>query len=243
MKRPSNKIIGIYLIWLLIHFTFLFSNDKCENANEIFYPFTAGSYVSYGGRYDFGSYKNNFVLNAYDISEFIFYNVSVIIIYFIVSLLGLSKFFSLKSLEYKQIDTETKREVKNSKLKTWFIKHLEKSNSSDWSTQISFIKYLLIIIVFSFCSQLIDVLDSKSIYYMDFDFKQFCYTVLELLLIGHVLFFVFLVLRFLLLKLIFNAYRNYTKFSFWMPIPYIQLLLFTFILLVVVAMCDRLPII
>jgi len=86
IKRPSDRAIGIYLIWVLMHFTILFTTDQCYRASEIFYPFTKGRYGGYGG-----TYRINFVIDAYDISEFVFYSVSVVILYYGLTLLGLKK--------------------------------------------------------------------------------------------------------------------------------------------------------
>lgn len=80
MKKPSNKAIAIYLAWGLINFALLFSpkaDGKVFNwGGGIFYPFTKGDV-----------YANNWNASAYDPTEFIFYMIAPILIYYIITLL------------------------------------------------------------------------------------------------------------------------------------------------------------
>lgn len=68
MKKPSNKAIAIYLIWGLINFALLLQyTDKY--ANHWFYPSRGLDDTKY-----------------YDITEFAFYMVAPILIYYSIRL-------------------------------------------------------------------------------------------------------------------------------------------------------------
>lgn len=81
MKKPSNKVIAVYLAWCLINlFLFLSSppaKDECDKT-AFFYPFTDGYLDFYGGFVSFD-------LQFYDITEFLFYTSAPILIYYAIS--------------------------------------------------------------------------------------------------------------------------------------------------------------
>jgi hypothetical protein len=229
MKRPTNRAIGLYLIWILIHFTILFTNNQCRYAREIFYPFTSSEY-----RYS--TFKYNFVLDAYDITEFIFYNVAVIFLYFIYYLLGINNFFS------KSNDKESRPSVeshnKNGIIKKMLLNHIDKTNNADWSTQLSFVKYVLIWIILLVMEQIIKNINTFSFGFSEFDIVETMYKLFFLLLYSHFLFLIFLMLRFLVLKLIFIKGSQGKKIRFWMPIPYINLLVIMIVSTVIIEYLD-----
>ena len=77
MKKPNNKAIAIYLAWGLLQLALLFyptSNNRVTWGGRIFYPFTQGYY------------ETNWDANAYDLTEFVFYMIAPILIYYIVKL-------------------------------------------------------------------------------------------------------------------------------------------------------------
>ena len=87
MKKPSNKVIAVYLAWELIHLALLFSpktdGKVLDWGGRIFYPFTKGKQMGY---YEFQTYKTNWDANAYDLTEFLFYAIVPILIYYIITL-------------------------------------------------------------------------------------------------------------------------------------------------------------
>jgi hypothetical protein len=79
MKKPTNKATAIYLLWCLIHlFLFLSSPPNDCDKTAFFYPFTNGYLDFYGGFVSFD-------LQFYDITEFMFYAIAPILIYYAVS--------------------------------------------------------------------------------------------------------------------------------------------------------------
>jgi hypothetical protein len=96
MKKPSNKAIAIYLTWGIIHLGLWLSSPRTPHRNNsetgqeiilyypnmFFYPFTKGEY-------DRGYYKRtfeNFDLQFYDFTEFAFYMIAPILIYYVITL-------------------------------------------------------------------------------------------------------------------------------------------------------------
>jgi|APGre2960657404_1045060.scaffolds.fasta_scaffold15369_5 hypothetical protein len=86
MKKPSNKVIAVYLAWELLHLALLFS-PKHRKAltwgGKIFYPFTKGKQFGY---YSWDIYETNWDAKAYDLTEFLFYGIAPILIYYIITL-------------------------------------------------------------------------------------------------------------------------------------------------------------
>jgi hypothetical protein len=76
MKKPSNKVIAVYLAWVLIHFGLWVSNGAKSNdyVRGYFYPFNDGVPSYY------------FKAFYYDITEFLFYAIAPILIYYIITL-------------------------------------------------------------------------------------------------------------------------------------------------------------
>jgi len=76
MKKPSNKVIAVYLTWVLIHFGLWVSNGAKSNdyVRGYFYPFNDGVSAYY------------FKTFYYDITEFLFYAIVPILIYYIITL-------------------------------------------------------------------------------------------------------------------------------------------------------------
>jgi hypothetical protein len=76
MKKPSNQAKAIYLTWVLIHFGLWVSNGAKSNdyVRGYFYPFT--NRVS----------NHFFKTYYYDITEFLFYTIVPILIYYIITL-------------------------------------------------------------------------------------------------------------------------------------------------------------
>jgi hypothetical protein len=96
MKKPSNKVIAVYLAWVLINFGLLvfspptrhFVMDGVEfkiyYPTEFFYPFTTGI-LRYGNGKIWTKEFSSFDLQFYDISEFLFYAIAPILIYYAIS--------------------------------------------------------------------------------------------------------------------------------------------------------------
>lgn len=96
MKKPNNKAIAIYLTWGIIHLGLWLSSPRTpyvnnfETGQEIilyyptksFYPFTNGEYSR--GKYEW--IFENFDLQFYDFTEFAFYMITPILIYYIITL-------------------------------------------------------------------------------------------------------------------------------------------------------------
>jgi len=81
MKKPSNKVIAVYLAWELIHLTFWVLAKQHEYSRRGFFPFglkhrTNGSYIREPFTIDY----------VYDITEFLFYTIAPILIYYIITL-------------------------------------------------------------------------------------------------------------------------------------------------------------
>lgn len=75
MKKPSNKAIATYLTWALMHLGFWVLNGAIvtnDFARAQFYPFPQ----SYNWHY--------FDLSFYDITEFLFYTIAPILIYYAI---------------------------------------------------------------------------------------------------------------------------------------------------------------
>ena len=95
MRKPNNKVTAIYLMWGLIHLGLWLSSPRTPHRNNIetgqeiiiyyptkfFYPFTKGFEAR--GNYFF----ENFDLQFYDFTEFAFYLIAPIFIYYIITLL------------------------------------------------------------------------------------------------------------------------------------------------------------
>jgi hypothetical protein len=79
MNKITNKTKAMYLTWGLIHFILLFSpkedGEVLNWGGRIFYPFTKGE-----------AYTNNWNASAYDLTEFLFYMIAPILIYYIITL-------------------------------------------------------------------------------------------------------------------------------------------------------------
>jgi hypothetical protein len=88
MKKPSNKVIAVYLAWVLIHATLWAIAMPSEKQTSRFFPFyeeyfietTVGVYTPY---YEIEPFQINYV---YDTTEFLFYAIAPILIYYIITL-------------------------------------------------------------------------------------------------------------------------------------------------------------
>jgi len=77
MKQPSNKAKAIYLTWVLLHFGLWVLNGakiKSSYVRGYFYPLT-----NHIGGHFFDTFY-------YDITEFLFYTIVPILIYYIITL-------------------------------------------------------------------------------------------------------------------------------------------------------------
>jgi len=75
MKKPNNKAIAIYLTWGLLHLALLLTYTT-KYAHTRFFPFTAQS----------SAYQKNWRIEYYDITEFAFYMIAPILIYYVITL-------------------------------------------------------------------------------------------------------------------------------------------------------------
>lgn len=91
MKKPSNKAKAIYLAWGLLHLALLFypkMDGRVLNwGGRIFYPFTKGYDYWDPEKMQIEMYLSNWDHNAYDLTEFTFYMIAPILIYYIITLL------------------------------------------------------------------------------------------------------------------------------------------------------------
>jgi hypothetical protein len=99
MKKPSNKAIAVYLTWGLINLSLLLSSPPTPHGNHpdtgeemiayyptmFFYPFTKGECEI--KQYSRHWFFDNFDLQFYDLTEFAFYTIAPILIYYIITLL------------------------------------------------------------------------------------------------------------------------------------------------------------
>ena len=87
MKKPNNKTIAIYLMWVLLHLTLWLMAAPGVKTTEW-----------YESRYKFFPFAKEFsqieysstafeIDRVYDISEFTFYSIAPIFIYYIITLL------------------------------------------------------------------------------------------------------------------------------------------------------------
>ena len=77
MKKPGNKVIAVYLAWVLLHFGLWVLNGakiKSSFVRGYFYPLT--NHIS-------GDFFDTFY---YDLTEFSFYAIAPILIYYIITL-------------------------------------------------------------------------------------------------------------------------------------------------------------
>ena len=74
MKKPSNKVIAVYLAWVLLH---------CV---ALLWPSTTPA-INWGGKnfYPFYNDAIQFDIEVYDLTEFSFYAIAPILIYSIIS--------------------------------------------------------------------------------------------------------------------------------------------------------------
>ena len=76
MKHPSNKAKSIYLFWVFVQAILWITNTNSFSwAKKEFFPFTSSIYTG----------RDNFDLNFYDITEFLFYTISPILIYYAIA--------------------------------------------------------------------------------------------------------------------------------------------------------------
>ena len=88
MKKPSNKVIAVYFIWVLIHLTFLILAEPSRISERYgvtsrmrFFPFKFN-----GQSENLYSTKSFQIDMVYDITEFLFYTIAPILIYYIITL-------------------------------------------------------------------------------------------------------------------------------------------------------------
>lgn len=75
MKKPSNKVIAVYLTWVLLHCVALMwpgPSPAMSWGGKNFYPFYNGAV--------------QFDIDIYDLTEFLFYIIAPILIYYIITL-------------------------------------------------------------------------------------------------------------------------------------------------------------
>lgn len=97
MKKPSNNAKAIYLIWGLIQLILLLSSPKSSHGYNnntgqeliLYYP-TLSFYPFTKNKLNFGDDREyvfeNFDLQFYDFTEFAFYMIAPILIYYIITL-------------------------------------------------------------------------------------------------------------------------------------------------------------
>jgi hypothetical protein len=88
MKKPSNKAIAIYLVWVLVHLTLWVIAKQHEYNTRFFYPF--GMKDPYGNGLEY--VRKPFTIDyVYDSSELLFYTIAPILIYYIITLFNSPK--------------------------------------------------------------------------------------------------------------------------------------------------------
>jgi len=89
MKKPSNKVIAVYLAWVLLHLVLLLIAQPSKFANRSIFPFYQGKYKShdyYGVVQTYYKTKPFQINYVYDITEFLFYAIAPILVYYIITL-------------------------------------------------------------------------------------------------------------------------------------------------------------
>jgi hypothetical protein len=90
MKKPSNKVIAVYLAWVLIQATLWAIAVPSAYQTSRFFPFYEGKRLI---EYPFGVYTTYYDIKpfqidtVYDTTEFLFYTIVPILIYYIITLL------------------------------------------------------------------------------------------------------------------------------------------------------------
>jgi hypothetical protein len=94
MKKPSNKVIAVYLTWVLMHATLWVIALPSEKQTSRFFPFREGKKLieyplhTYTTHYDIKLFQ---IDRVYDITEFMFYTIAPILIYYIITLFNSPK--------------------------------------------------------------------------------------------------------------------------------------------------------
>ena len=75
-SKISNKVKGFYLLWVVVHLTLALNNMKYFFSSQFAFPKMFPFYEGYkSGNYNWTR------LNAYDITEFLFYTIVPILLY------------------------------------------------------------------------------------------------------------------------------------------------------------------
>lgn len=83
MKQPSNKVKAIYLTWVLIHATLWVIALPSLGQTGRFYPFAHDEFYIHGEA--FVATPSFQIDRVYDITEFLFYSIAPIFIYYAIS--------------------------------------------------------------------------------------------------------------------------------------------------------------
>ena len=93
-QQTKDRLKAVYLAWVLLHLILLLIATPSKNANRHIFPFYEGKYEDH--------YLNDVVINryqiepfqvdkVYDITEFLFYAIVPILIYYIITLFNSPK--------------------------------------------------------------------------------------------------------------------------------------------------------
>jgi hypothetical protein len=92
MKKPSNKAKAVYLAWVFLHLTLWAIARNTPGSKSRFFPLPHkgwGNWELLGKQPIFREYSETmwFQINkVYDITEFVFYSIAPIVIYYIIQL-------------------------------------------------------------------------------------------------------------------------------------------------------------
>jgi hypothetical protein len=93
MKKPSNKVIAVYFFWVLIHLTLLVLAEPSAISERYgvtsrmrFFPFEFDGHSE-----NLYSTKSFQIDKVYDLTEFTFYTIVPILIYYIITLFNSPK--------------------------------------------------------------------------------------------------------------------------------------------------------
>jgi hypothetical protein len=89
MKKPSNKVIAVYLTWVLVHATLWVIALPSQAQMGRFYPFAHDRLYMNGD--SFQATPSFQIDRVYDITEFLFYTIAPILIYYIITLFNSPK--------------------------------------------------------------------------------------------------------------------------------------------------------
>ena len=88
-QQTKNRLKAVYLAWVLLHLVLLLIAEPSKSANKHIFPFYEDKYKShdyYGVVQTYYGIKPFQLDRVYDLTEFLFYAIVPILIYYIITL-------------------------------------------------------------------------------------------------------------------------------------------------------------